>query len=233
MIRALCVGLMVLCAVASANAEPATTVYLNGAPAPVYFNDGDSFRVIAGPLAGSRARLAGFNTLESYGSVHSWGNWTARELYINAKMATLNARRGVWRCTSDMSKDGYGRILWHCPGLAVDQIRKGLAHAMTVTKDAADPRFLEAQREAIKNRAGMWAHGVPDFVLTSTHSMTEDSRRKTTYNRLVSTKDGHSEKWIHSDSYKECQKVCHETGGCMIYVDFKRRYGSGKAACLK
>jgi hypothetical protein len=132
-----------------------------------------------------------------------------------------------------MSKDGYGRVLWHCPDLAVDQIRKGLAHAMTVTKKGADRTFLAAQQEAMKNRVGMWAHGVPEFVLTSTHSISEDSRRSTTYNRLVSTQDGHSEKWIHSDRYAECEKVCHESGACIIYVAFKRRYGSGKAACLK
>ena len=46
-----------------------TRVFLNGAPAPVYFNDGDTFRVLGGRFSGMRARLAGFNTLESYGNV--------------------------------------------------------------------------------------------------------------------------------------------------------------------
>jgi endonuclease YncB( thermonuclease family) len=190
-----------------ALALPATKVFLNGSPAPVYFNDGDSFRVLGGPLEGTKARLAGFNTLESYGAVHHWGTWTPHELYRNAKLGTLNARRGVWHCTSDMSRDGYGRILWWCPDLAVDQVRKGLAHVMTVTSSGGDPLVVRAQELAIKERRGMWAHGVPDFVLTSTHSNNE-GYEGTTYNRLISTKDGHSEKMLHKDNYAECFVVC-------------------------
>ena len=52
-------------------------------------------------------------------------------------MATLNARWGVWHCTSDLSRDGYGRILWDCPDLAVDHLSKGLAHAMNVDDEPA------------------------------------------------------------------------------------------------
>ncbi|MBR57207.1 MAG: nuclease [Myxococcales bacterium] len=218
---------------ASAQAEPATLVYLNGKATPVFFNDGDSFRVLAGPLAGSKARLQGFNSLESYGAVHSWGTWHARELYVNAKLATLNARKGVWNCTSDMKRDTYGRILWDCPDLAVDQIKKGLAHAMTVTSDPASPVLLSAQKEAIDNRRGMWAHGVPEYVLTSLHSIEERPGQSQTYNRLVSSQDGHSKKWKHSNRYSECQKVCHETGACVVYVDYRRRFGTAKAKCLK
>ncbi|MCB9738113.1 MAG: hypothetical protein H6747_02520 [Deltaproteobacteria bacterium] len=191
----------------SASAIPATKVYLNGSPAPVYFNDGDSFRVLAGQYAGTKARLAGFNTLESYGAVHQWGKWTAHELYRNAKMGTLNARRGVWHCTSDLKRDGYGRILWWCPDLAEDQVRKGLAHVMTVTSSGGDPRVVRAQKLAIAERRGMWAHGVPKYVLTSTHSNDEGYEGRT-YNRLVATSDGHSKKWYHLDNYKECQVVC-------------------------
>ena len=51
--------------------------------------------------------------------------------------------------------------------LAVDQIRKGLAHAMTVTKEGADAVLMAAQRYAIKHKKGMWAHGVPEYVMTS------------------------------------------------------------------
>lgn len=191
-----------------AAAIPATKVYLNGHPSPVYFNDGDSFRVLAGPYAGTKARLAGFNTLESYGNVHAWGGWTERELYVNAKLGTLNARQGVWNCTSDLKRDGYGRILWVCPDLAENQIGKGLAHAMTVTKEGARPRYVMAQRAAQRAKRGMWAHGVPDYVLTSLHSVTEPYSRGNPYNRLVSTVDGHSERWRHKDAYNECDKVC-------------------------
>jgi len=296
----------------AAYAEPAARVFLNGEPAPVYFNDGDSFRVLAGTYQGTKARLAGFNTLESYGPAHQWGSWTAKELYYLSKIATTNGRQGVWHCESeDLAKDTYGRILWYCEDLAVDQIRKGLAHAMTVTKEPAKPALLEAQRDAIKNRRGMWAHGVPEYVLTSLHSVAEGGGSDgKTYNRMVSSSDGHSEKWLHKDRYGECENVCgslvvlpeshlkevaekvrnHKEAGplfadmgeeelhdrinhyrsfgsvgwmntkddaelandyfedwvsadiepvsskvqsCMIYVDFRRRYGGKRASCLK
>lgn len=215
----------------TALARPLTKVFLNGAPAPVHFNDGDSFTVDGGQLQGTKARLAGFNTLESFGAVHRWGNWTAGELYVLSKMATLNARRGIWHCHSDLRRDGYGRILWTCPDLIVDQIRKGLAHAMTVTQDPSPPEQLAAQRLAQAERRGIWAHGIPPYILTSTHS-NDEGYEGTTYNRLVSTVDGHSEKWIHKDIYPDCREVCHPTGSCMIHVNFTRRYGNGRAECL-
>ncbi len=212
--------------------EPATQVSLNGVLTPVFFNDGDSFRVLSGPLQGSKARLAGFNTLESYGGVHQWGQWHPMELYVLAKQATLNARRGTWHCTSNMSQDTYGRILWQCPDLARDQIRKGYAHVMTPDQNVGDPSYIQAQKEAIALARGIWAHGVPAFILTSLHSADEDPMYGDQYNRLVSTQDGHSEKWVHRETYQECQKVCHQDGSCMVYVDFKKRYGISKAPCL-
>ncbi|MFZ4577236.1 MAG: thermonuclease family protein [Myxococcota bacterium] len=228
----LLVGIVSLLAAASEGwARPASRVFLNGVLSPVWFNDGDSFAVLAGPYAGTKARLAGYNTLESFGNVHKWGDWKASELYVNAKMATLNARRGTWRCTSDLQRDGYGRILWDCPDLAVDQIRKGLAHAMTVTKLPSPDRYIAAQKAAIAEKRGMWAKGVPKYILTSAHS-NDEGYDGTTYNRTVSTEDGHSEKWIHLDMYKTCQWVCHEAGACHLYVPFSRRYGQGAATCL-
>ena len=286
-------------------AEPATKVYLNGRPAPVYFNDGDSFRVLAGEHVGSRARLAGFNTLETFGPVHRWGDWHAKELYTLSKAATLNAMRGVWSCKSDFDTDTYGRVLWYCRDLAIDQIRRGYAHALSINYEPADPAFMAAQRDAIANRRGIWAHGTPAYVITSLHSVSEG--RNPAYNRLVSTRDGHSAKWSHGDSYSECQDVCRQErqveetaveevgrelaadaklshlgeaklvqatgdfarlgyfggieepdvesylkkklesadqagrfgenetalGSCHVYVEFLRRYGSGRAECLK
>ena len=192
---------------AQANETP-TLAYLNGTATAVFFNDGDSFRVLAGPMKGTKARLKGFNTLESYGPVHAWGGWTAKEMSRWAKLGTMNARKGIWNCESkDMKKDGYGRILWDCRDLAIDQIRKGLAHAMTVTKDPAEPDLLEAQAAAIRDRVGIWAHGVPDFVLTSLHSL-DEGRGDKTYNRTVSSRDGHSKKWYHQQTLVECQSAC-------------------------
>jgi len=190
------------------EAEPASTVYLNGVPSPVFFNDGDSFKVLSGKFTGTRARLSGFNTLESYGKVHSWGDWTEKELKVLAKMGTMNARKGTWRCISDLSKDTYGRTLWWCPDLAEDQIRKGLAHVLNIWAYPGDSELIIAQREAIKARRGIWSHGVPEFVLTSLHSIDERPGDKPAYNRLVSSVDGHSHKWPHREEYKECQKVC-------------------------
>lgn len=214
-----------------AHAEPQTTVFLNGTPSPVFFNDGDSFRVISGKYTGSKARLSGFNTLESFGPAHQWGHWTARELYVIAKLGTLNARRGTWNCTSDLKTDTYGRILWWCPDLAEDQIRKGLAHAMSVTHEPARPELIAAQKEAIAAKRGMWAHGVPDFVLTSLHSGDERPGDEPNYNRLVSSVDGHSKKWEHRDTYAECDVLCYPSAkGPEIVAELKAAGLSGPAA---
>lgn len=198
------------CAPGGALAEISTRVYLNGQPTPVYFNDGDSFRVLAGPLEGTKARLAGFNTLESFGPVHRWGGWTAYELYANAKQGTYNARKGTWHCESDMSRDGYGRILWHCPDLVLSQIRNGFAHAYVVGEEPAPFEVLVAQREAQEARRGMWAHGIPAYVLTSIHSLSEDPSRPMHYNRLISTVDGRSREWSHRNNYGQCDVVCSD-----------------------
>lgn len=189
--------------------EARTRVLINGTPTPVHFNDGDSFRVLAGEYSGTKARLAGYNTLESYGPVHQWGDWTAKELYVIAKMATLNARVGVWECETDGKTDTYGRMLLWCPDLAEDQVRKGFAHAMSINDDPAKPVLVAAQKEAREEGRGIWAHGNPEFVLTSLHSAEEDVDGRGTYNRLVSSDDGHSVKWKHDNRYSECNKVCH------------------------
>jgi len=190
------------------EAEPGSLVFINGTPSVVFFNDGDSFRVIEGSLEGTKARLGGFNTLESHGPVHSWGTWTGKELYAIAKYATLNARRGVWRCDSpDMKRDGYGRILFDCPDLRKSQVRNGFAMVMTVGDDVPSKELLDLQWEAIVARRGIWAHGVPTYVMTSVHSADEGYEGKT-YNRLVSPADGRSDKWYHNLVFGECEKAC-------------------------
>jgi endonuclease YncB( thermonuclease family) len=292
-------------------AQPRTKVILNGTAVPVSFNDGDSFRIHAGTFNGAQARLAGFNTLESHGPVHQWGDWTAKEMYVLAKMAMYHGRRGVWHCNTDGKADTYQRLLTYCPDLAESLIRAGLAHVMSVDDAPGDAKLIEAQKDAIANKRGIWAHGVPPFVLTSLHSVEEDTTGEGTYNRLVSTDDGHSVKWKHDDRYDECARICHmvydadpvkvdevtkaiatdakaaklvkgvsETdlrgaieefakwrhvsraiakddrieleqllegyaasgalgpqraseGSCMIHVPFERRYGAGRAACLR
>ncbi|HJK94732.1 MAG TPA: hypothetical protein RMH85_16155 [Polyangiaceae bacterium LLY-WYZ-15_(1-7)] len=189
-------------------AEVESIVFINGRPTHVYFNDGDSFRQLDGPWTGRGSRLGGFNTLESFGPTHAWGNWHPYELYINAKQATLNGRRGIWHCSTEGETDTYGRVLLDCPDLAIDQISKGLAHPMQIDDTPTRPTYIRALREAIRHRRGMWAHGVPGFVLTSLHSADEDPTRDVHYNRMVSTRDGHSEPWMHTDRYPECSWQC-------------------------
>jgi hypothetical protein len=80
---------------------------------------------------------------------------------------------------------------------------------MTITAEGGEPAVVAAQKEAIKAKVGMWAHGVPKWIMTSLHSTAEGGGRSgKTENRLVSTEDGHSMKWRHTDSYGECEKVC-------------------------
>jgi endonuclease YncB( thermonuclease family) len=194
---------------AQQNGHYTSLARMNGVTYPVYYNDGDTFRPLAGPWRQRPARLAGFNTLESYGPVHRWGGWTYKELFVNAKQATYNARRQIWNCkVDDSQKDGYGRILAKCLDLGVDQVKKGLAHAYNIGKPA-DWRLIQAQREAIVNRRGMWAKGVPPMVLTSLHSVDERINNDKNYNRLISPLDGLSDKWKHQISFQECQEVCH------------------------
>ncbi|HLT36723.1 MAG TPA: thermonuclease family protein [Enhygromyxa sp.] len=203
----------------SVAAESQTRVILNGKPVPVHFNDGDSFRVLAGEYKDAKARLAGYNTLESYGPVHVWGKWSARELFVLAKMGTYNGRDGVWECETDGDTDTYGRILVWCPKLAEDQIRKGYAHVLSIDDKPGKPELIEAQKQAIAARRGIWAHGVPDYILTSLHSKEEDVDGKGTYNRLVSSVDGHSVKWRHTTRYAECDRVCdyvHTVDGAAV-----------------
>jgi hypothetical protein len=103
---------------------------------------------------------------------------------------------------------------------------------MTITDQPSPPELVEAQLLAQAERRGMWAHGVPKYIVTSTHSA-DEGYAGTTYNRLISTADGHTERWEHHDNYKECDEVCHPTGACMVYVAFDRRYGPQRAACLQ
>ncbi|MCS6856651.1 MAG: thermonuclease family protein [Sandaracinaceae bacterium] len=192
------------------EAEAWSRVFLNGIPIPVSFNDGDSFRIQAGEYQGSQCRLAGFNALESFGPAHQWGSWHPYELYVIAKMATLRARRGVWHCFTEGKRDGYGRLLVECPDLVVSMLREGLAHAYQPDDTPARPEYLRAQQEAIREGRGMWAHGVPAFVMTSLHSATEDPGKEWHYDRLISTNDGHSESRKHRNIYQECQWVCND-----------------------
>lgn len=226
---------------------PKTSVMLNGKQEWVYFNDGDTFRVLTGQKKGVVARLVGFNALESYGPVHAWGEWSKQELYANAQEATKEARNGSWHCTMQSHKDTYGRSLTYCDDLALALLKKGLVHAMSVDKETALPLYLSAQQEAIRGKKGMWLKGVPAYIVTSLHGAQESQGKDGVYDRLVSTQDGHSELQRHTREYESCQTVCQKPGkegayaeipkdepdmSCMVYVPFQNRYGKEKATCL-
>lgn len=220
---------------ASAGKRAKGTITLNGEPTAVSWSDGDSFKVKSGPYQGRGTRLVGFNALESFGPVHSWGTWTPQELYALAASAAGVLGEGEWRCTTSGDEDGYHRLLVTCPDAALALIHRGLAMAYAVDGQQADPAALEAQRQAQAERVGMWAKGVPNGVVTSVHSVDEPGAEGgQAYDRVVDTRTGAALKRAHTQTYATCQTVCHETDGdrsCMVYVPFERRY-KHKPPCL-
>lgn len=215
-----------------------TPVNLDGEDILVYFNDGDTFKILTGPLKDTRARLKGFNALESYGPIHRWGHWKTKELYNIAKAATDNAREGRWTCVSESVKDVYGRILVNCADLGRDQVRKGLAHVMILDKGEENEKLLELQQEAIQAKLGMWKKGAIDYILTSTHSSLEKKLDGKAYDRFVSVQDGRSLIRRHHNGYKTCETISYTpdekvSASSMIYVPFEKRYGDSRAVCLE
>lgn len=228
----------------------ATPVYLDGELNEVYFNDGDTFRVTEGPMKGVRARLTGFNALEAYGPVHSWGDWNNRDLHKVASQATTVAQNGEWHCKSLGDKDRYGRQLYFCDDLLATLIGQGLAHVMLmVPANTREAVLLRMQDRAIKGKKGIWAKGAPSFILTSVHSKSEPGGSANTYDRFVSTVNGESIMVNHKKSYNECEIVCswpdtleplpellrrgQDIASCMTYVAFHKRYGNNRPQCLK
>lgn len=210
----------------------ANTITLNGVATRVYFNDGDTFKVLDGSLAQSRVRIMGMNTLETYGPIHLWLKNSAEDLLDLAHQATTMARNGTWTCLTEGKKDAYGRLLATCDDLALSLIAHGYAHAYSVDAKPAPRNYLNTQAEAQKTKVGIWKNGIPEFVITSLHSAHETD--KESYNRLISTKDGHSKKWVHYDNYETCEKVCLASeNSCMVYVPYEQRYGNSRPHCLR
>lgn len=205
---------------------PGSGISLDGAPTAVQWSDGDSFTIAAD---GVGARLAGFNTLESYGPVHQWGEWTPSGLAAIARAATQMVRRRGWSCTQLPGSGGYGRIVVDCPDLREALLRAGLAHTFSVDgpAPAAD---IAAQGEAIAARRGMWEKGVPAGIVTSLHSADERDDG-TAYDRVCDTQTGHAPKHSHTDTYGVCQRVCR-SGSCMVYAPYALRYTDTPPACL-
>jgi endonuclease YncB( thermonuclease family) len=195
----------------------------------VRWSDGDSFKFKSGPHEGSGVRLVGFNTLESYGPVHRWGDWSAAELYGIASTSKDYAASRVWNCSSSGEKDGYGRLLVDCPDAAEALILAGHAHAFSMEGPSPDA-LVKAQAKAQRSRRGIWQKGVPQSVLTSIHSITEGAG----YNRRVDTATGESTLRKHLERFAICEEVCSggAAGSCMVYVPYAQRYRD-KPDCLK
>jgi micrococcal nuclease len=204
---------------------PGSAVVLDGQPTPVRWSDGDSFTIIEGDVG---ARLSGYNTLESYGPVHRWGEWTTTDLFAIARAATGMTRKQNWSCTKMPGTGGYGRISVDCPDLREALLRAGLAHAFSVDgpAPAAD---LATQAEAIAGRRGMWEKGVPDGLVTSLHSA-DEREDGTAYDRVCTLATGHASKTAHTETYTVCQSVCR-AGSCMVYVPYGVRYKDGGPDC--
>jgi endonuclease YncB( thermonuclease family) len=221
-------------------------VVLNGTRLAVRWTDGDSFNIQEGENKGTGTRLVGYNTLEAYGPVHSWGQWTERELYELAKKSSTVAASQEWECTTDFKHDGYKRLLIKCPQLAIEMARQGHGLAYAVDGEKPNPEVVAAQQEAMKARRGMWEKGTTTGVITSLHSVGEDGDPEQTdaYNRVVDTRTGEALKRKHNKTYGMCEKVCEPTPAvegaeprddqqsCMVYVPFKKRY-RGQPDCLK
>ena len=110
----------------SAPEGDSAQVLLDGALIDVRWDDGDTFSwrdAASGEKV--KARLKGFNTLESYGPVHRFGDWTGAELYALAKEAGQVAGSAVWTCTDTGDGGGYGRRLIDCPDLRAYMLSQG------------------------------------------------------------------------------------------------------------
>ncbi len=208
------------------SSESEVMLKLDGEKVAVHWVDGDTFVVTSTDV---KARLDGFNTLESYGPVHKFGPGPAA-LFGIANAATELAKSQTWACSKQGDDGGYGRIGVDCPALRKAMLEQGLAHVFSVGGTASGPN-LEAQAVAIAAKAGMWADGVPEGIVTSAHSLDEKEGATEHYNRVLRISDGSAPKQMHSEVYKPCTWVC-ASGSCLLYVPYSMRYGDNKAACL-
>ena len=226
------ITLIIMSLVLEAKAAPSGRgrVVIDDQPYDVVWSDGDSFRITTGTKRGQRVRLLGYNTLESYGPVHKWGDWNEWSLYKIAKGAKNLAASETWECKSQGKVDRYKRLLVRCPLLVKAMISSGIGHIFEV-QSKPNAEDLKLQSESIKARRGMWAKGAPEGLMTSIHSQSENPEEPA-YNRIASLSTGMANKHLHTQEYKVCQWVCQQ-GACMRYVPYQKRYGDERPDCLR
>lgn len=209
------------------------SILLGGVATRVLWSDGDSFKFLDGARAGRGSRLQGYNTLETYGPVHRWGDWTREELWAFAKGSAAVAASRTWECTTKGLPDKYGRLLVECPDLRRHMIRSGTGHVYPFDQDP-DPELVALQLEARLKEIGMWAKGRPEVVLTSVKPAREGRSGQDWY---VNGRTGESDRRGHQSEYQICEEVCitplRGKGSCLVYVPFEQRYGAGRADCLR
>lgn len=210
-------------------------IILNGERTAVKWSDGDSFDFESGPYDGQGTRLFGYNTLESYGPVHRWGDWTREELYTLTKGDSDVCASQEWECTTSGAPDAYGRVLVECPKLAIEMARQGRGLAYAI-RGKPNRLVLDAMHQAQRARRGIWAKGVPKGLITALHSFAEntDGKYPTSSNRILDTRTGEAPLRKHTDYYQLCEEVCLRTEGdwsCMVYVPYELRY-KNQPPCL-
>ena len=195
----------------------------------VLWGDGDTLTFLSGPRKGKDARLMGYNTLESYGPVHRWGDWTPAELHELALGATGAAAAEPWECTLGHGKDSYGRLLLDCPKARRRLIEAGWAHVFAYS-EPADPADLKAQREAREQGRRIWAKGTPETLVTSVNAEAGGK----VFLRVVSCRTGETWAEHQREDYEVCEEICHGpaiSGSCMLFVPYDLRY-QNRPECL-
>jgi endonuclease YncB( thermonuclease family) len=197
-------------------------IVLQGRTTQVQWNDGDTFTFRSGRFSGKTARLVGYNTLESYGPVHRWGEWSPAELYDLAIAARNSAAETRWACTKQPKKDTYGRLLVDCPGARKALIESGLAHVFAYSS-APEETDMKAQRAARSAQIGIWKKGRPEHIVTNV-SADETGR---VFLRVASARTGTTERRHQRHDYKACDEICEGpsvSGSCMIFIPYAARY---------
>jgi micrococcal nuclease len=205
-------------------------ILLRGKPTPVVWQDGDTLTFMKGPLKGKTGRLVGYNTLESYGPVHRWGEWSGQELLGLAVEARKVAAAQEWSCTKQKGRDSYGRLLINCPDARAALLDSGLAHVFAYEGEP-DPNDLARQTAARMDSRGIWLKGRPETIISNVSA--DNSGR--VFLRVVNSRSGKTEVRHQRGDYSICDEICDGpsvSGSCMLFIPYEQRY-SDSISCLQ